>query len=493
MENIPLLQVKKMSKAFSNQLVLKEVNLQVERGDIYALVGGNGAGKSTLMKILTGLYSYDSGEMYVKGKRQQFSNPSEAHRERMYLIPQEPLIFPHMTIEENICIGLNRKKKELKVKIQQLMDSLGWDIALYELGASLSIAQQQLVEIVRGLIREAEILILDEPTSTLTTHEMKSLFVLMKSLQEKGIGMIYITHRFPEIFEIANKVAILRDGMIISQGDVCDYTYDMLMEGLLPKGYKQEEKREVVQEIERTKKILEVTNLTGHAFSNISFAVHAGEIVGIAGIVGSGRTELAEAIFGLKSIKTGSILLEGKSIDTFSLHKRLGEGLVYVPEDRARNGIFSIASVTENITAACLQQNNRFFISREKESALAKSYIDQFRIVVPNMNEELASLSGGNQQKVVLAKYLACNPKIIILDEPTRGIDAKARLEVYGAIEKMKGKGLAILIISSDIEEIVQFSNRVYVMRNGQFVSHLEKEQMSVGEVTRLAYGGVTE
>jgi AI-2 transport system ATP-binding protein len=267
----------------------------------------------------------------------------------------------------------------------------------------------------------------------------------------------------------------------------------MLMEGLLPKGYKQEEKREVVQEIERTKKILEVTNVTGHAFSNISFAVHAGEIVGIAGIVGSGRTELAEAIFGLKSIKTGSILLEGKSIDTFSLHKRLGEGLVYVPEDRARNGIFSIASVTENITAACLQQNNRFFISREKESALAKSYIDQFRIVVPNMNEELASLSGGNQQKVVLAKYLACNPKIIILDEPTRGIDAKARLEVYEAIEKMKGEGLAILMISSDIEEIVQFSNRVYVMRNGQFVSHLEKEQMSVGEVTRLAYGGVTE
>ncbi|MDT3497279.1 sugar ABC transporter ATP-binding protein [Bacillus toyonensis] len=493
MENIPLLQVKKMSKAFSNQLVLKEVNLQVERGDIYALVGGNGAGKSTLMKILTGLYSYDSGEMYVKGKRQQFSNSSEAHREGMYLIPQEPLIFPHMTIEENICIGLKGNRKKLKVKVQQLIDSLSWDIDLNEQGRSLSIAQQQLVEIVRGLIREAEILILDEPTSTLTTHEMKSLFVLMKSLQEKGIGMIYITHRFPEIFEIANKVAILRDGMIVSQGDVCDYTYDMLMEGLLPKGYKQEEKRKVVQEIERTKKILEVTNVTGHAFSNISFAVHAGEIVGIAGIVGSGRTELAEAIFGLKSIKTGSILLEGKSIDTCSLHKRVGEGLVYVPEDRARNGIFSIASVKENITAACLQQNNRFFINQEKESALVDSYIDQFRIVVPNLNEELASLSGGNQQKVVLAKYLACNPKIIILDEPTRGIDAKARLEVYETIEKMKGEGLAILFISSDVEEIVQFANRVYVMRNGQFVSHLEKEQMSVDEVTRLAYGGVTE
>ncbi|HDR7898182.1 sugar ABC transporter ATP-binding protein [Bacillus pacificus] len=493
MENVPLLQVNKMSKAFSNQLVLKEVNLQVERGDIYALVGGNGAGKSTLMKILTGLYSYDDGEMYVKGTKQQFSNPSEAHRKGIYLIPQEPLIFPHMTIKENICIGLTEKKKKLRVQIEQLINSLGWDINLNELGGSLSIAQQQLVEIVRGLIREAEILILDEPTSTLTTHEIKSLFVLMKSLQEKGIGMIYITHRFPEIFEIANKVAILRDGMIVSQGDVCDYTYDMLMEGLLPKGYKQKEKIEVVQETARTKKILEVIDITSHAFKNISFTVHAGEIVGVAGIIGSGRTELAEAIFGLKTIKSGSILLEGKSIDACSLHKRLEKGLVYVPEDRARNGIFSIASVKENIAAANLQQNNRFFINQEKESALVNSFIEQFRIVVQNMNEELVSLSGGNQQKVVLAKYLACNPKIIILDEPTRGIDAKARIEVYETIEKMKREGLAILLISSDVEEIVQLVNRVYVMRNGRFVSYMEKEQLSVNEVTRLAHGGVAE
>lgn len=234
-------------------------------------------------------------------------------------------------------------------------------------------------------------------------------------------------------------------------------------------------------------------DINGHAFENISFTVHAGEIVGIAGIVGSGRTELAEAIFGLKTVKTGSILLDGKSIDTCSLHKRLDEGLVYVPEDRARNGIFSIASVKENIAAASLQQNNRFFINQEKESALVNSFIEQFRIVVQDMNEEMASLSGGNQQKVVLAKYLACNPKVIILDEPTRGIDAKARLEVYETIRKMKREGLAILLISSDVEEIVQLVNRVYVMRNGRFVSHMEKEQLSVNEVTRLAYGGVAE
>ncbi|PDY82928.1 sugar ABC transporter ATP-binding protein [Bacillus cereus] len=480
-----------MSKSFSNQLVLKEVNLQLERGDIYALVGGNGAGKSTLMKILTGLYSYDSGNMFVKGQVQKFSNTAEAHQRGIYLIPQEPLIFPHMTIEENICIGMKANKKKLRNKINKLLEELGWNIQLHDLGLSLSIAQQQLVEILKGLIREAEILILDEPTSTLTTHEIKSLFVLIKSLREKGIGMIYITHRFPEIFEIANKVAILRDGMIVSQGNVSSYTYDLLMEGLLPKGSRLEEKKEIVhEEIEPSEIILDVTNASSYVFQNVSLTVHAGEVIGIAGIVGSGRTELAESIFGLIPLKSGSVLLEGKSITKYSVHKRIKEGMVYVPEDRAGNGIFSIASVKENITSASLNGMSSFFLNNKKESALSELYIRQFRIVVPHMNEEMTSLSGGNQQKVVLAKYLACNPKVIILDEPTRGIDAKARLEVYETIRSLKREGLAIILISSDVEEIVQLANRVYVMRNGEFVAHLEKKEICINEVTRLAYGG---
>ncbi|WP_026592911.1 sugar ABC transporter ATP-binding protein [Bacillus sp. UNC437CL72CviS29] len=491
MKNVPLLEVKQISKSFSNQLVLKEVTLELERGDVYALVGGNGAGKSTLMKILTGLYSYDAGEMYVKGREQSFSNPAEAHSNGIYLIPQEPLIFPHMTIEENICIGIKAKKKELRKKVKDLIKSLGWNIELSAIGSSLSIAQQQLVEILRGLIREAEILILDEPTSTLTTHEIKSLFVLMKSLKEKGIGMIYITHRFPEIFEIANKVAILRDGIIVNQGNVSDYTYDMLMEGLLPKDYKQEKKKEAPQEtIKHFQRVLEVTNLSSDIFQNISLTVHAGEIVGIAGVVGSGRTELAEALYGLRPVRSGAILLERKSIAKYSTSRRLDEGLVYVPEDRAGNGIFSIASVEENITSASLHRLSTFFLNHKKESALTKAYISKFRIAVPSKDEKMTSLSGGNQQKVVLAKYLACEPTLIILDEPTRGIDAKARLEVYEAIQSLKQSGLAILLISSDVEEIVQLANRVYVMRNGEFVSHLGKEKICIDEVTRLAYGG---
>ncbi|MBJ8105784.1 MULTISPECIES: ATP-binding cassette domain-containing protein [Bacillus cereus group] len=497
MENVPLLQVTKMSKSFADQLVLKEVNLQLERGDVYALVGGNGAGKSTLMKILTGLHSYDSGKMFVKGEIQKFSNTAEAHQHGMYLIPQEPLIFPHMTIEENICIGMKAKKKELRNKINKLLEELGWNIQLHDLGLSLSIAQQQLVEILRGLIREAEILILDEPTSTLTTHEIKSLFVLIKSLREKGIGMIYITHRFPEIFEIANKVAILRDGTIVSQGNVSSYTYDLLMDGLLPKGSRLEERKEIVhEEIEPSEIILDVTNASSYAFQNVSLTVHAGEVVGIAGIVGLGRTELAESIFGLMPLKSGAVLLEGTAITKYSVHKRIKEGMVYVPEDRAGNGIFANASVKDNITSASLNSMSSFFLNNKKESALSELYIKQFQIVVSHMNEELTSLSGGNQQKVVLAKYLACNPKVIILDEPTRGIDAKARLEVYETILSLKRRGLAIILISSDVEEIVQLANRVYVMRNGEFVSHLEKKEISIDEVTRLAYGrkgGVTE
>ena len=491
MENVPLLKMKQVSKSFSDQLVLKGVTLELERGDVYALVGGNGAGKSTLMKILTGLYSYDTGEIYVKGVLQSFSSPAEAHCNGIYLIPQEPLIFPHMTIEENICIGIKAGKRELRTKVKKLIKSLGWSIRLNELGDSLSIAQQQLVEILRGLIREAEILILDEPTSTLTTHEIKSLFVLMKSLKKKGIGMIYITHRFPEIFEIANKIAILRDGMIVSQGHVSDYTYDMLMEGLLPKNYKHEEKKEVPQNtMKYSKQILKVANVSSYAFQDISLTVNAGEVVGIAGVVGSGRTELAEVIYGLRPAKAGSILLEGSPVTGWSTKRRLDAGIVYVPEDRAGNGIFPIATVKENITSASLHRMSSFFLNRKKESALTESYINKFRIVVPNIDEKMTSLSGGNQQKVVLAKYLACEPKLMILDEPTRGIDAKARLEVYEVIQNLKQSGLAILLISSDVEEIVQLANRVYVMGNGAFVSHLEKEEICIDEVTRLAYGG---
>ncbi|MGG0240344.1 sugar ABC transporter ATP-binding protein [Bacillus rhizoplanae] len=491
MEQVPLLEVKNVKKAFLQQPVLKGINLTVKKGDIFALVGGNGAGKSTLMKILTGLYTYDEGEIKIKGRSVTFSNPSEAHRNGIYLVPQEPLIFPNMTIEENILLGMRQSKRELRTKLDVLMRQLGWNLKLGERASLLSIAQQQLVEIVRGLIREAEILILDEPTSTLTENEIKSLFVVMKNLKEQGIGMIYITHRFPEIFAIADQVAILRDGVISNQGNVNEFTYDILLQGLLPEDYQQIQKREsLYNETASLKQVLQVNHLFSHRFRDVSLEVKAGEIVGIAGVVGAGRTELAEVLYGITSATEGNVLLDGNEITTWSTKKRIDAGIIYVPEDRARHGIFSIASVQQNMTSVLLYRLSAFFLNQEKESALTDGYIKNFRIMVHDTNQSIESLSGGNQQKVVLGKYLACQPKLIILDEPTRGIDAKARLEIYDTIKELRENGLAVLLISSDLEEIMNLANRVYVMRNGNIVSHLEQEDISLDCITRSAYGG---
>lgn len=487
----PLLFVKDIKKSFSNQHVLKGITLWLEAGEVFALVGGNGAGKSTLMKILTGLYTYDEGEMIVRGKPVLFSKPAEAHRQGIYLIPQEPLIFANMTIEENVCIGLKQNKQKLRTKLRNLIEELGWDLQLHTRASVLSIAQQQLVEILRGLIREAEILILDEPTSTLTAHEIKSLFTVIEKLKAKGIGMIYITHRFPEIFTIADKVAILRDGVISSQGMVEDYTYDMLVAGLLPQGYKQslyEKSEHGGSSI--CKKTLEVKGLSSHFFQDVSFYVQSGEVVGLAGVVGAGRTEVAEVLYGIMDAVKGTVKLEEEDITNWSVKKRVDAGVVYVPEDRAGHGIFSIASVMENISSVSLYRFSKFFLNKKKESALINEYIKKFSIVVRDPDDEMASLSGGNQQKVVLGKYLANNPKCMILDEPTRGIDAKARLEVYEVIEELKRAGLSILLISSDAEEVIRLADRIYVMRNGNIVSHLEGKQITLNKITRLAYDG---
>ncbi|CAG9614526.1 Autoinducer 2 import ATP-binding protein LsrA [Bacillus rhizoplanae] len=491
MEQVPLLEVKNVKKAFLQQPVLKGIDLTVKKGDIFALVGGNGAGKSTLMKILTGLYTYDEGEMKIKGRSVTFSNPSEAHRNGIYLVPQEPLIFPNMTIEENILLGMRQKKRELRTKLDVLMRQLGWNLKLGERASLLSIAQQQLVEIVRGLIREAEILILDEPTSTLTANEIKSLFVVMKNLKEQGIGMIYITHRFPEIFAIADQVAILRDGVISNQGTVNEFTYDILLQGLLPEDYQQIQKREsLYNETASLKQVLQVNHLFSHRFRDVSLEVKAGEIVGIAGVVGAGRTELAEVLYGITSATEGNVLLDGNEITTWSTKKRIEAGIIYVPEDRAGHGIFSIASIQQNMTSVLLYRLSTFFLNQEKESALTIEYIKNFQIMVQDISQSIESLSGGNQQKVVLGKYLACEPKLIILDEPTRGIDAKARLEIYETIKELRENGLAVLLISSDLEEIMNLANRVYVMRNGNIVSHLEQEDISLDRITRSAYWG---
>jgi AI-2 transport system ATP-binding protein len=493
-----LLEIQNMYKQFSGNMVLKGINLTLRAGEVHAIVGGNGAGKSTLMKIITGLYKSDSGVMKIKEIQVSFSNTHDAHLNGIYLVPQEPLIFPNMSVEENIMIGLPGKKTELKGKVETILKRLGWNLDLKKKAVSLAIAEKQLVEIIRGLVREAEILILDEPTSTLTFKEIDSLFKTIKQLTSEGIGVFYITHRFSEIFTLANFVSVIRDGVISANGPISEFTYDRLVEGLVPEisstknSFKKEESLSIVgsQTYNISKKeALKISKLSGKRFEDISFDLFPGEILGIAGVVGAGRTELAEAIFGLEHIQQGEIFLGDTKINKYSIRQRINNGLVYVPEDRHSHGIFSITSIKNNITSTMLHRLQGLFLPFKQEKEITLKFVDDLKVKATNINQELNNLSGGNQQKVVLSKYLATSPKVIILDEPTRGIDASARGDIYRIIHELKLKGLAVLLISSDIEEVQMLSDKVLVMHEGKIVKKLDKKNITIDQITTTAFG----
>jgi len=484
----------RIEKSFSDNRVLKGVTLSLHKGQILAMIGGNGAGKSTLMKIIMGIYSPDKGNVYIEKEEIKTFRPSNALELGVYLVPQEPMLFPNMTAEENILIGLPGEKKENRLKLVQLIKDLGWKIALNRQAELLSIADQQLIEILRGLLRDAKVLILDEPTSSLTFNEIKSLFHTIEELKQKGIGIIYITHRLEEVFELATDVVILKDGTITSSGPVTNYTKEDLIRNLLPKNVEVNNKGEiefVSEEIERktSKKVLmDVQNLTGYGFSDVSIKLYEGEILGIAGVVGAGRTELAEAIFGIEPILSGKVVLDGKDITGLTTKEVVNLGLNYLPEDRHAHGIFGITSVVNNITAASLNKICGVFIRYGSEVKLAEKYIEDFRIKVTDEEQRLGSLSGGNQQKCVIAKILASNPKVVILDEPTRGIDAAARADVYRIITKLKDEGLAVLLISSDLEEIVSLCDRTLTMYNGVINSEINRENMNLDRIMAASF-----
>lgn len=493
---MPLLYIENMFKQFSGNQVLRGVSLSLQKGEIHAIVGGNGAGKSTLMKIITGLYKHDSGIMTIKNEKVSFTNTHEAHLKGVYLVPQEPLIFPNMSVEENILIGLPGKRAFLVEKIRSILKRLGWKLELHQSALSLSIAEQQLVEIIRGLVREAEILILDEPTSTLTFGEIDSLFQTIKQLTKEGLGVFYITHRFSEIFQLAHSVSVLRDGVISAQGTIQEFTYERLLEGLMPENMSKKGPLSTVATVDQIdpilqedSPILEVHQLTGHRFYEVSFQLHPKEILGIAGVVGAGRTELAEAIFGLQPVQDGNVFLEGREIKDLSIRERIRRGMVYVPEDRHAHGIFSIAAIRKNISSAILYRLKGWFLPIKAEKELSRKFIKDLDIKATSLEQELKDLSGGNQQKVVLSKYLSATPKVIILDEPTRGIDANARMDIYQMIQDLKATGLAVILISSDIEEIEKLSDRVLIMHEGRMVKTLSKHEILTDTITTFAFG----
>lgn len=491
-----LLSVRGICKMFSLNQVLKGINLDINPGEILALIGGNGAGKSTLMKIIMGIYQPDQGEIEIRGEKVSLTKPSVALTHGIYMVPQEPMLFPNMTVEENILVGVgfDAPNAELRRRLTQLMDDIGWHLDLSRKASSLSIAEQQLVEILRGLLRNAELLIFDEPTSALTFDEVESLFRCIRDLQKKGIGMIYITHRLTEVFDIATHVAIMCDGVITLHGPIGDFTREMLVKGLLPPNMQEQEIKEATVaaavDYKDTKPIFELQNYSGYGFRGINMKIYPGEILGVAGVVGAGRTELATTIFGKDKVLGGRAILDGQDITSLSTKKVLEAGVNYVPEDRHLNGLFKISDVAANTTSAILNRMamGKVFLNRKAEHDFTQEYVEHFRIKVTGQDQLTGSLSGGNQQKVVIARALSTGPKLVILDEPTRGIDAVARGEVYAIIHQLKEQGVAVMLISSDMEEIVELSDRAVTVYQGRINGEFQKEEINQDNLMAAAF-----
>lgn len=489
-----LLSIRNIYKSFGLNQVLKGIDLELNSGEVLSLIGGNGAGKSTLMKIVMGIYQPDDGEISIRGEKVYLTKPSIALAHGIYMVPQEPMLFPNMTVEENITMGFDEKQAVLHKRLVEQIKEVGWDLDLGRKASSLSIAEQQLVEILRGLLRQAQILILDEPTSALTFDEVKSLFKCVNDLRSKGIGIIYITHRLTEVFEISTNVAIMRDGIITLNGKVAEFTKESLVKGLLPPNKEEKDEKDKDQKeytIDYKKKpVLELQNLSGYGFNDISLKLYPGEILGVAGVVGAGRTELATTIFGKDQVLSGKVILDGEDITGFSTKKVIKAGLNYVPEDRHLNGLFKIADVAFNTTSALLSDSSmgHFLLNKKKEREITQKYIDDFRIKVTGQSQLTGSLSGGNQQKIVIGRSLSTAPKVVILDEPTRGIDAGARGDVYAIIHQLRNLGVSVLLISSDMEEIIELSDRAISVFQGRINGEFSKADIDQDSLMSAAF-----
>ncbi|MFZ5821483.1 MAG: sugar-binding domain-containing protein [Chloroflexota bacterium] len=480
-------------KVFDGVPVLRGVNVDLKVGEIHALLGGNGSGKSTLMKILSGVYTAEAGAIELEGSPIVINGPAHAHQLGIYLVPQEPKVFPHLTVQENILLGIDSNPTEAIEYIKQLAEELGFDASLSTLAGSLSIANQQILEIIRGLLRNAKVLILDEPTSALTFREVDALFARMRKLVARGIGIFFISHRLNEIFAISDRISVLRDGNIVLNAPTKSVTSRDLLHAMLPEDGSEKPEASSSERSHKPAKlgdvVLEVKDLDGEAFHHISFNVRAGEVVGLAGLVGAGRTELAHAIIGIDQYTNGEVWINNTKTVRRSPQLCQDLGLVYVPEDRHAHGIFLDLPFPYTITASCLRQLAAPLLSFRKEKETSQHHIEQLGIRSSGFAQIARTLSGGNQQKTVLAKSLAIKPRVILLDEPTRGVDAKARQDIYDLISSLKEQGVGVLLVSSDLEEITQLSDRVLVMFHGEIVEELAHSQCQIKHITAASFG----
>ena len=492
----PILRMEGIEKSFPGVKALRGVDLSVQRGEVHALLGENGAGKSTLMKILAGAYRKDAGTIYIDSSKVEFNDPKHARELGIAIIYQELSILPHLSVAENIFLGrIPRRQRypwlidwnKCYERARELLDRLGLNIDPRIPASRLKVAEQQMVEIAKALSHNANLVVMDEPTTSLTTREVDTLFTTIRLLREHRVSVIYISHRLVEVKEMCDRATVLRDGKTIGTVRIeetgeRDWVRMMVgrdLDQIFPKTH-----------VKRGKETLRVSNLTSRKLKKVSFSAYEGEILGIAGLVGAGRTTLARAVFGAEPVVSGTIEIDGQQVAMRKPSNAIQTGVALVPEDRKGQGVVLPMAIRENITLANLNGVSLAGqLNLAAERRVAKEYVKGLRIATPSINQETVNLSGGNQQKVVLAKWLYSASRVLIVDEPTRGIDVGAKAEIYTLLHELIEKGTTILMISSELPELIGMSDRILVMHEGRIAGELSRDQFSEEAIMVYAAG----
>jgi ribose transport system ATP-binding protein len=496
-----ILQAKSISKTFGGIKALDDVDLEVYQGRVNAIVGENGAGKSTLMKILTGVHREYDGQIILDGRKITFANPKEAQNNGIAIIHQELNLIPYLSVAENVFLGrefinwfglINYKK--MYSETRKLLERLDLHINPRVQVSSLRIGQQQIVEIAHALSLDARIVIMDEPTSAISEHEIKVLFDLIHSLKSQGVAVVYITHKLDELFQIADVVTVLRDGKLVGSSSIEDVTHDDIVRMMVGRDIKD---FFIKAGVAKSNEILSVKDIClahpkrqgDYVVDHVSFTVKAGEVLGLFGLMGAGRTELLETIFGLHPKRSsGDIFLNGRQVKVNSPIDAIQLGIGFITEDRKHEGLILHMSVSANISLASLERTEHFrFLCTSLETQLAQDYVERLKIKTPSVRQIVENLSGGNQQKVVIAKWLATHPRTLLLDEPTRGIDVNAKNEIYRLMSELTQKGLAIVMVSSDLPEIMAIADRIVVLSEGKQVAEFSRSQATEELIMKAA------
>ena len=487
-----LMEFRNVSKTFPGVRALDDVSLDLNAGEVHVIVGENGAGKSTMMKIILGVYAPDGGELLLDDVPLSKNSPKIAEKHGIAMIYQELSIIPELSVAENIFLGheitrgLLIDRSAMNARAEELLASIGVKVSPSTLVKNLSIANQQMIEIAKALSKDAKIIVFDEPTSSLTETEIAELFRIIAALRSKGVGMFYISHRLEEIFEIGDRITIMRDGRKISTAPMASMTMDSVVEGIAGRKIENVFQRHFPA---KGDVLLELKDLCGERFQHVNLDVRAGEIVGLAGLVGSGRSEVVRAAFGIDPYSSGEVLVRGERMPRLDPRHVSRAGVAFLPEDRKREGLALSLSIRENAVISALRRlNPMMVVNGRRERATVRDFVAKLGINTPTIEKLAYFLSGGTQQKVVLAKWLITEARIFIFDEPTRGIDVGSKSSIYSLMDELVGMGAGIIMISSELPEVLGMSDRIYVMAQGRIAGELDREQADHVSVIQLAF-----